>query len=485
MTGAVVVGSGPNGLAAAIRLAQAGLEVTVVEAHERAGGGTRTAELTLPGVLHDECSAFHPTAVASPFLAALDLERHGLRWRWPEIDLAHPLDDGRAGLLARDPAWVDRSLGSDAARWHRLFAPALRHFDDLIDEVFQPVVHVPRHPVTLGRFGLGAIQPAPWVVRRFRDEPARALLTGVAAHKFGRIDRPLGSSVGLMLAAAAQAVGWPVAEGGSESIARALVAELESLGGRVVTGVTVTSLPQLSEIAGAAPDVVVLDTAPAGALDIAGDALHPRVRRAFRRFRYGPAAFKVDLAIEGDVPWTNEHCARAGTLHLGGSAAEVVAIEAATQRGEMPDRPFMLVGQQHVADPSRSNGSVHPLYAYAHVPQDYPGDATDAMLRQLERFAPGIRDQVVGTAVRDVPGWATYNANYVGGDISAGANTARQIVFRPRAGTDPYLLGPGLFLCSAATPPGAGVHGMGGFHAAESALASLGLGARTGRPTPS
>ncbi len=474
MTSAVVVGSGPNGLAGAIRLAQAGVSVTVLEAHDRPGGGTRTSELTVPGLLHDDCSAFHPTGVASPYFASLDLGRHGLQWLWPEIDLAHPLDDGRAALAARDMDLSVASLGVDGQRWRRIFGPIVRNFDDLVGEVFQPLLHVPKHPLALGRFGVKALMPATWTAARFREAPARALFTGVAAHSFGRLDTPVSSSVGMLLTGSAHAVGWPVAAGGSESIARALVAELETLGGTVRTGVEATSLAQLGELAGRRPDIVLLDTAPAGALQIVGDELPGRVRRAFSRYSYGPAAFKVDFAIEGDIPWTNEACRRAGTLHLGGAAEEIGAAEAATVRGEMPDRPFVLLGQQYLIDPSRSAGTTNPIYTYAHVPHGWTGDATEAVTAQIERFAPGFRERIVATATCNPAEWAAYNANYVGGDISAGANTARQIVFRPRMAWNPYSLGvDGVFLCSSATPPGAGVHGMAGLHAAEAALAGL------------
>lgn len=475
MTTAVVVGSGPNGLAGAIRLAQAGLEVTVLEAYDRPGGGTRSDDrLTVPGVLHDVCAGFHPTGAASPFLASLDLGRHGLRWRWPEIDLAHPLDDGRAAVAARDMDASVASLGEDGARWRRIFEPIVRNFDDLVDEVFRPVLHLPRHPVTLGRFGIKALMPATWQAGRFGDQPAKALLTGVAAHKFGALSGPLGSSVGYLLTGAAHAVGWPVAEGGTESITRALVAELESLGGRVRCGVRVSSLASLPDLVGSRPDVVLLDTAPAGVLEIVGSALPSRVRRAFERFSYGPAAFKVDFAVQGAIPWTNPDCTRAGTLHLGGSASEIVSVEAATARGEMPERPFVLLGQQFVADPARSVGDVHPVYAYAHVPHGYDGDATAAIIGQIERFAPGFRERIVATSTRSPAAWEDYNPNYVGGDISAGANTALQIALRPRPALNPYALGvSGVYLCSSSTPPGGGVHGMGGFHAAETALARL------------
>ncbi|GAA4810084.1 phytoene desaturase family protein [Nocardioides caeni] len=475
MSTAVVIGSGPNGLAAAIRLAQAGLSVTVVEGHERPGGGTRSDDqLTVPGVLHDVCAAFHPTGLASPFFASLGLERHGLQWLHPEIDLAHPLDDGRAGLAARDMDVTAASLGRDGARWRRIFEPMVRNFDDLIGEVFQPVVHAPRHPVTLGRFGVKALMPATWQSARFGDEPAKALFMGVAAHKFGTLTGPLGASVGLMLTGAAHAVGWPVAAGGTESITRALLTELASYGGTVVTGVRVRSLDELPGLVGSRPEVVILDTAPAGVLEIVGDRLPARVRRALTRYTYGPAAFKVDFAIEGDIPWTNPDCARAGTLHLGGTAREMVAIEAATARGEMQERPFVLLGQQYLVDRARSVGTTNPIYAYAHVPAGYTGDATDAIIGQIERFAPGFRDRILATSTWSPADWEAYNPNYVGGDISAGANTARQIAFRPRIAANPYTLGvDGVYLCSSATPPGGGVHGMSGFHAAETALARL------------
>lgn len=484
MTRAVVVGSGPNGLAAAIRLATAGVDVLVLEAQARPGGGTRTSELTLPGLKHDDCAGFHPTGVASPYFRSLRLERHGLRWRWPDADLAHPLDDGRAALASRGWAGTDGSLGEDARRWRRLLGPAVRHFDDLAHEVFQPVVHVPRHPVTLGRFGLHAIQSATWIARRFADEPAKALLTGVNAHAMQRLDTPFSASVGMMLTAALHAVGWPVAEGGSESITRALLAELARHGGEVRTGVRVGSWRDIVEQAGGPPDAVVLDTSPTAAVEIFGDALPALTRRGLKKYRYGPGAFKVDLAVEGEIPWRNPAVAAAGTVHLGGSAAELAATEAEVVRGRMPERPFVLLGQQYVADPTRSVGNVNPVYAYAHVPHGFAGDATDAVIAQIERFAPGFRDRVLAVVSRGPAQLAEHDENYIGGDIATGANHARQLLFRPRITLDPYSLGPvdvpgdlprqpRAYLCSSATPPGAGVHGMGGFHAAESALRHL------------
>jgi phytoene dehydrogenase-like protein len=474
MTTAVVVGSGPNGLAGAVRLAQAGLEVTVLEAADTIGGGTRSTERIVEGLLHDDCSAFHPTGVASPYFATLPLADHGLRWLWPSVDLAHPLDDGRAGVVTRDFADTDATLGDDARSWRRVFEPLARNFEKIAVDAMGPALHVPKHPIAFGRFGPQALAPATWTVRHWKDDPARALYTGVAAHAFGRLDTPLSGSVGLMLTAAGHGVGWPVAQGGSQSIANALVSLLESLGGKVRTGIRVTSRSQLVEAAGFTPDVVLLDLAPAGVLDLYGEELPGRVRRAFTRYRYGPAVHKVDFAVDGGVPWTNEYCRRAGTLHLGGTAEEIVESEAATARGRMPERPFALIGQQYLADPDRSAGSVHPVWAYAHVPAGYTGDATEALTAQIERFAPGFRERIVGTFVRSASDMAAYNANYVGGDISAGANTARQIVFRPRIAPNPYTLGiDGVYLCSSATPPGGGVHGMGGFKAAETALKRL------------
>ncbi|MFF7340048.1 phytoene desaturase family protein [Streptomyces sp. NPDC008163] len=479
MATAAVVGSGPNGLAAAIRLARAGLTVTVLEGAERPGGGTHTSELTLPGLLHDDCAAIHPTGVASPFLSSLGLERYGLRWLWPEIDLAHPLDDGRAGVISRDMARTVDSLGRDGAAWRRLFAPLTARFPRIADEVFRPVPHLPRHPLALARFGLGVLPPATWTARYWRDEPARALFLGVAAHAFGRLDTPLSGSVGMLLATAGHAVGWPVAEGGTYAITTAMLRLLDTLGGTVRTGVTVTSLDHLTELLGAAPDIVLLDTAPGAAARIVGDRLPARVRRALTRYRHGPAVHKVDYAIEGDVPWTNDDCRRAGTLHLGGGAAEIAAAEAATARGTLPRRPFTLVGQQYLADPSRSKDGLNPLYAYAHIPHGHTGDATEAVTAQIERFAPGFRDRIRATHSRTALQLAAHDPNYVGGDIAGGANDARQLLLRPRAAADPYSLGvPGVYLCSASTPPGAGVHGMCGARAAESALAHLDAPAR-------
>ncbi|MFZ2175093.1 MAG: NAD(P)/FAD-dependent oxidoreductase [Rhodococcus sp. (in: high G+C Gram-positive bacteria)] len=469
MTTAVVVGSGPNGLAAAIHLARQGISVRVLEADDSIGGGTRSSEHTIPGVIHDDCSAFHPTGVASPFLQSLGLEDYGLRWLWPEIDLAHPLDSGSAGVLWRNLERTAANLGEDGKSWKRMFAGLSGAFDDLTADVFRPIVHWPEHPFRLAGFGINALAPASLTVRRWKRAETRALFGGVAAHAFSSLHAPMSSSVGLMLTAAGHAHGWPVAEGGSRSITDAMALLLTKLGGTIETGVRVDALDSLGS-----PDIVMLNVSPRAVLRMAGDRLPGRVAGAYRRYKYGPAAFKVDFAVQGHIPWINEYCRKAGTLHLGGTFEQVADAEGKIVRGIMPDQPVVLVGQQYLADPSRSVGDVNPIWAYAHVPHGYRGDATEAIIAQIERFAPGFRQQIVGQYVRSATQMEQYNANYVGGDISVGANNALQIAMRPRIGLDPYSTGiPGVYLCSSATAPGAGVHGMCGYNAAESALSHL------------
>ncbi|MFI1031783.1 phytoene desaturase family protein [Streptomyces sp. NPDC020951] len=469
MSTAVVVGSGPNGLAAAVFLAREGLDVTVLEAADTIGGGTRTSELT-PGLLHDHCSATHPMAVGSPFLSGLDLGRHGLTWRLPDIDCVHPLDSGAAGVLHRSVEETADGLGgTDARRWRRMFRPLADGYDALAEDIMRPLTHLPRHPLRLAAFGPQALLPTAAVARLWRSETARALFAGVAAHAFLPFHRPASAAVGLTIIAAGHRHGWPVAAGGSRAIADALAAQLAEFGGRIETGVRVRSQTDLPPA-----DVVLFDLAPRAVADILGDRLPGRVARAYRRYRHGPGAFKVDFAVQDGVPWTAEAARRAGTVHLGGSYAEVAAGERAIHAGRMPERPFVLVGQQYLADPQRSKGDVHPVWTYAHVPHGYDGDATGAVVAQIERFAPGFRERVLDMAVRSPAGFEEYNPNYVGGDIVAGANTAFQLVLRPRAALDPYSTGvPGMYICSAATPPGAGAHGMCGANAAASALRSL------------
>jgi phytoene dehydrogenase-like protein len=466
---AVVVGGGPNGLAAAVAIAQEGFRVHLIEAAETIGGGARSAELTLPGLIHDVCSGIHPFAAASPFLRSLGLQAEGLVWRYFEVELAHPLDGGRAAALYRD---VDRTAaefgGRDGEAWRRLFAPLTRRFEILADELLRPILHIPRHPFAVAGFGLRALLPATFVARRWRSDEARALFAGCAAHAFNPLTHPTTAAIGTMLIASAHAVGWPIPEGGSGAITAALAERFTSLGGTIQTGVHVDSLEQLPDAR-----VVMLDLSPRGALRVAGDKLPRRVARAFSRYRYGPAAFKLDLAVEGGIPWTAGVCRRAGTVHVGGTLEEIVTSEAEVHRGVMPARPFVLVGQQYLADPARSKGDVHPVWAYAHVPHGYDGDAGEAMLAHIERFAPGFRERIVAQRVATPADIEAYNPNYVGGDISTGANSPLQVVFRPRFALDPYATGSNVFICSAATPPGAGVHGMCGANAALSALRVL------------
>ena len=469
MSDAVVVGAGPNGLASAVELARNGVGVTVLEAEETIGGGTRTSELTVPGLLHDDCSATHPMAAGSPFLNSIDLAKHGLEWRWPEIDLAHPLDDGTAGVLVRSIDETAAGLGEDGAAWRRVFRPSV-HFEELLEDILAPIFHLPHHPLRLARFGVPAAAPATLLARSWKTPQARALFGGVAAHAFSPLTRPMSSSVGCALIDACHAFGWPVAKGGSGAIADALASVLVENGGTIETGRRVRSLTELPDA-----DVVVFDLAPSAVAEAAGDRLPGRVARAYRRYRHGPGAFKVDLAVEGGIPWTNEACRRAGTVHAAGSFEEIVAAERETNRGRMPERPYLLVGQQYLADPERSKGDLHPIWSYAHVPNGYTGDATEAILGQIERFAPGFRERIVATSVRTPADIVAYNSNYVGGDIITGANTPVQILFRPRFALDPYSTGiPGVYICSAATPPGAGAHGMNGYNAAQSALRHLG-----------
>jgi phytoene dehydrogenase-like protein len=469
MAEAVVVGSGPNGLVAAVILARAGLRVTVLEAADEIGGGTRSAELTLPGLVHDHCAAFHPMGAGSPVLRALDLERHGVTWCRPEVDLAHPLAGGAGAALVRAVECTAAGLGVDGPAWRRLFGPLADGFDALAEDVLRPVLHLPRHPFGLARFGPRGLQPASWVARRWRTDAARALFAGAAAHAFRPLSSPTTAAIGLLLIAAGHRYGWPVAQGGSRAIAAALAALLAEAGGTVETGRPVRAAADLPRA-----DVVMLDVSPRAAADLLGPRLPARVRRALTRWRYGPGAYKLDLAVRDGIPWEYPEARRAGTVHLGGTLEEISAAERSIWRGRLPRLPFVLVGQQYLADPGRSVGDTHPVWAYAHVPHGYPGDVREAILDQIERFAPGTRGRVVAAVGRSTAKMERYNPNYVGGDIGCGANTPVQVALRPRVALDPYHLGvPGFYLCSAATPPGAGVHGMCGFNAARAALRRL------------
>jgi phytoene dehydrogenase-like protein len=410
-------------------------------------------------------------AVGARSLNDLGLERHGLEWCWPEVDLAHPLDGGGGGALLRSLTDTARGFGEDRRAWQRIFGSPSRGFAELSADIMRPVAHVPLHPLRLTRFGVPAAMPATVLARAFRTEEARALFGGCAAHAFSPLTHLMSSAVGMALICAGHRYGWPVARGGSRAISDALAAVVREHGGSLQTGCRVASLAELGPA-----DAIVFDLAPGAVADIAADSLPARVARAYRRYRHGPGAFKVDLAVAGGVPWASEPARRAGTVHAVGSFEEIAFAEREINCGRMPERPFVVVCQQSLADPTRAKDDVHPVWSYAHVPHGYSGDATESLLNQIERFAPGLRERILAVTVRSTSEIARRNANYVGGDIITGANTPLQTVIRPRLAIDPYSTGiPGVFICSAATPPGAGAHGMNGYNAAHSVLDSAGL----------
>ncbi len=469
-TDAVIVGAGPNGLAAALTLARQGFRVTVLEASDEPGGGTRTVvDPQFPGLVHDHCSAVHPLGAASPFLRSLPLARHGLEWCHPPVAVAHPLDDGTAPSILRDLDETVAGLGPDGPTWRRLFGHPSRRFDDVAEYLLGPLLRVPSHPFAVARTAPALLASATLLARRFPTPHGRALFAGVAAHVIAPLTRPLTASVGTMLVAAGHAHGWPVARGGSASISRAMVSYLEELGGEVHTGQRVTSTADLPR-----SRVALFDVAPSALVEILGDRLPARPRRAMTRWRHGPAVFKVDYVVRGEVPWTADSARTAGTVHLGGTLEEIVASEAAAAVGRDAERPFVLVAQPHVADPGRAADGHTVLWAYAHVPHSSRVDATGRIDAQVERFAPGFLARVASRHVTTPADLEAWNPNFVGGDIAGGAADPRQLVLRPRLARDPYATGVGgVFLCSASTPPGAGVHGLSGHHAARSALRVL------------
>ncbi len=465
-TDAVVVGSGPNGLAAAVELARAGLSVVVVEGAQSAGGGVRSAELTLPGFVHDVCSAVHPLGAWSPFLRGLPLGEHGMSWVHPAAPLAHPLDDGSAVVLERSVEGTASVLGPDATAYERLMAPWAELWDTLADDLLRPP-HLPRRPLLLARFGaLGVRSARSLACRRFRGERARALLAGLAAHSCLPLERAGTAAFALVLGALGHAVGWPVARGGSQRLTDALVACLRGLGGRVVLDSPVESLDELPPAA-----VALLDVTPRQLLRMAGARLPTRYRRQLARYRYGPGAFKVDWALDGPIPWRAAACGRAGTVHVGGTLEEIAASEREVERGRHPERPFVLLAQQSLFDAARAPAGRHTGWAYCHVPNGSDVDMTERIERQVERFAPGFRRLILARHTRTAAGLEAYNPNCVGGDISGGRQDVRQMLARPVAAAAPYATGvPGLYLCSSSTPPGGGVHGLCGHFAAASAL---------------
>jgi phytoene dehydrogenase-like protein len=463
---AVVVGSGPNGLAAAIAIAQEGHSVLALEAAETPGGGTRTAELTLPGFQHDVCSALHPLAVGSPFLSRLPLEAHGLEWIHPRYPVAHPLDDGGAVVLERDVAATAGRLNEDARAYRRLFSPLVRDWSKIASGAMGPL-RVPRHPIAMARFGLRALRSAKSIADGWlRTDRARALFAGIAAHAVIPLEFRGSAAAGLVLQTAGHAVGWPMPKHGAQNIADSMASYLRSLGGEVACGVRVDSLVDLPE-----SRVVLLDVGARQFLSMARGRFPQSYRQRMEAFQYGPGVFKMDWALDGPIPWTSNSCVEAGTVHIGGALEEIAEAEAAVWRGEHPEKPFILLAQPSVFDPTRAPAGKHVAWAYCHVPNGSDVDMTERVEAQVERYAPGFKRRVLARSVMRTQDMEAYNPNYVGGDIGGGANTLRQIFARPVSAFGPYRTPiDGVFLCSASTPPGAGVHGMCGYWAAQSAL---------------
>jgi phytoene dehydrogenase-like protein len=464
---AVVVGSGPNGLAAAVVLARAGWSVLVLEAGDTPGGGLRTLPLTLPGFVHDVCSAVHPLGVASPLFRRLPLAKYGLEWVQPPAVVAHPFDDGTAVVQERSPAATAVALGRDGAAWRRLMEPFARRWRQLYPEVLGPMLHVPRRPLLLAHFGLLALWPTTALMRAcFRGERARALFAGSAAHATLPLRRPPSAAFGLILGIAGHAVGWPVARGGSGAVASALVRYLEALGGEIVTGQRVDALEALPRAR-----AVLLDVTAREVLRLGGARWPAGYRRQLERFEYGLGTFKVDWALDGPIPWRAPACARAATVHLGGTMAEIDAGREAEWAGRPADRPFVIVVQPTLFDSTRAPAGKHVGWAYCHVPNGCTADMTTRIEAQVERYAPGFRDRILARHTRNAADLEAYNSNFVGGDINSGEATLRQMLFRPTVGLVPYRTPlPNVFVCSASTPPGGAVHGMCGYHAARAAL---------------
>jgi phytoene dehydrogenase-like protein len=468
---AVVVGAGPNGLAAAITLARADRSVLLLERAGTVGGGARSLALTLPGFVHDICSAVHPLGVSSPFFRSLPLESLGLEWIHPPAPLAHPLEDGTAAVLERSLDATGATLGADAAAYRELMAPLVDDWEVLLPDLLGPLPLPPRQPFKLARFGLRAIWPARHLAKRwFKGEQARALFAGLAAHSILPLERPLSAAFGLVLGAAGHVSGWPVARGGSQEIADTLAAYLRGLGGEIVTGHSVESLDDLP-----AAQAVLLDVTPRQLLRIAGRRLPERYRRKLDRYRYGPGVFKVDWALDGPIPWRAPECQRAGTVHVGGTLDEIAASERAVWEEKHPEKPFVLLAQQSLFDSTRAPAGQQTVWGYCHVPHGSTMDMTERIEAQIERFAPGFRQRVVARSTKSAAAFEEHNPNYIGGDITGGVQDLRQLYTRPVLSRSPYKIPvKGLYLCSSSTPPGGGVHGMCGYHAARAVLRDIG-----------
>ncbi len=461
----VVVGAGPNGLAAALVLPGAGFSVLLLEGRATVGGGMRTAELTLPGFLHDVCSAVHPLARLSPFLQTLPLEEFGVEWVEPPVLAAHPLEDGSAAVLLASMEDTARRLGVDGYAYRRLVGELVPLWPAIVNDVLGPM-GVPRHPVDFARFGLKALMPATLLAKLFRTRAGKGLFAGMAAHTMQPLSGAGTSAVALVLLAAGHVGGWPFAKGGTQSIADAMAAYFVSLGGTIETGVPVERLENLPKAR-----VTMLDVSPRQPLQIAGDKLSPGYRARLERFRYGPGVFKMDWALDGPIPFTAAECRRAGTVHLGGTLEEIARSEEDANRGRVSERPFVLLAQPSLFDASRARGGKHTAWAYCHVPHGADVDMSAAIEGQIERFAPGFRERILARHAMSASELERYNPNYVGGDINGGAMNLAQMFARPVAGLSPYRTSfRGLYLCSASTPPGGGVHGMCGYHAAWQAL---------------
>jgi len=466
---AIVVGSGPNGLAAAITLARAGCSVLVLEANSTIGGGARSTELTLPGFLHDVCSAVHPLAAGSPFFKQLPLERFGLQWIQPEIPLAHPFDDGTAACLYRDIDATANSLGQDKRNYFKLMKPLVGNWENLSAEFLQPMLHLPRHPIALAKFGMRALFPATLVAKvLFKNKPARALFAGIAAHSFLPLESIVSSAFALVLGSAGHAVGWPIPHRGSQAISNALAAHLQELGGKIEINCKIDNLEQLPK-----SRAVLFDTSVWNFVRIAGSRLPNTYRRRLQKFRHAPGIFKLDYALSAPIPWRADECRRAGTVHLGGTLDEIAAAERDAARGKMPECPFVLVAQQSLFDETRAPHGQHTLWAYAHVPFNCNVDISERIEAQIERFAPGSRDCIVARHKIGATDLEKSNPNLIGGDITGGSTSLWQLVARPVFSPTPYRTARGIYLCSASTPPGGGVHGMCGYHAAQAALRDI------------
>ncbi|MGJ3237308.1 MAG: phytoene desaturase family protein [Anaerolineae bacterium] len=466
---AVIVGSGPNGLAAAITLAEAGCSVLVIEARERVGGGTRTEELTLPGFQHDICSAIHPLAIASPFFKGLDLTRYGLEWIQPQAQVAHPLSDGDAVIIEHDIDATARTLGADADRYRQLIGALRDHQDELLHDFLAPL-KIPRYPVVFGLFGLMAILPASTFARlAFREDRTQAMFAGMAAHSIQALENPATAAFGLMLLMLTHKAGWGMAKGGSHAITRAMAQHLEALGGTIITGTTVQSLDDIPS-----SRRVIFNLTPRQILSIAGDALPAGYRRRMARYRYGAGVFKIDYALSEPVPWRNPAVARAGTVHIGGTLSEIAQSERLCVSGIHSDAPYVLIAQHSLFDDTRAPQDKHTLWAYCHVPHGSTRDMTEVIERQIEQHAPGFRDVVLARHTMNTVAMERYNPNYIGGDINGGIQDLTQLFTRPVARLSPYSTpNPRLFIASSSVPPGGGVHGMGGYHCAQAILRTL------------